>query len=68
MKNYLLFHGAIYYPGRGMDDFVGDYDTIVEAMQALEDVHNEENPDDLEWDMSWGYVWSVRDRKKVHVR
>ena len=31
MKRYLLFIGKCYYPNGGMDDFVGDFDTIEEC-------------------------------------
>lgn len=35
MKQYLLFAGYEYYPAGGWDDFKGDFDTTVEAIQAL---------------------------------
>ncbi len=33
MKRYLLFGGDSYYPGGGWDDFINDFDTIVEARE-----------------------------------
>lgn len=33
MKEYLLFAGNNYYPGGGMDDYIGAYTDIEEAMQ-----------------------------------
>lgn len=33
MKRYLLFAGNYFYPLGGWNDFVGDYDTIEEALQ-----------------------------------
>lgn len=33
MKRYLVFHGAQYYPNRGMGDFVDSFDT--ELMQDI---------------------------------
>lgn len=32
MKRYFLFEYDDYYPGGGMNDFVGDFDTIEEAL------------------------------------
>lgn len=41
MKRYLVFHGAKYYPNRGMNDFVNSYDSeskaIDEARKLLKD-------------------------------
>ena len=34
LKQYLLFSGSNYYPSGGIDDLVGDYDTIGEAIGA----------------------------------
>ena len=31
MKRFLRFEYAKYYPGGGMEDFVGDFDTLEEA-------------------------------------
>lgn len=35
MKRFLLFVGRQYYPVGGWDDFVGSYDTLKEAEDAL---------------------------------
>lgn len=34
MKRFLVFAGSEYYPCGGWEDFVGDYDTVEEAMAA----------------------------------
>lgn len=34
MKRYALFVGSRYYPSGGWRDFVGSFDTIVEAREA----------------------------------
>lgn len=34
MKRYLAFGGDQYYPGGGWDDFVGDFDSKGEAIEA----------------------------------
>lgn len=33
MKSYLLFTGIDYYPGRGVEDYLGDFDTEGEARE-----------------------------------
>ena len=35
MKKYLLFYGLHYYPGGGMSDYYGDFDTIEEIDEFL---------------------------------
>jgi hypothetical protein len=37
MKRYLVFTFHTYYPIGGMDDFLGDFDTLDEASAALVD-------------------------------
>jgi len=34
MKRFFLFHWDGYYPEGGMNDFLGDFDTIEEAKEA----------------------------------
>lgn len=34
MKRFLLFHGVIYYPGRGGEDFLSVHDTLEEAKET----------------------------------
>ena len=49
MKNFALFAGAEYYPSGGMDDLVGRFDTLQEALVAAQD----ENPEGC----TGGYDW-----------
>lgn len=35
MKRYLAFAFPTYYPGGGMTDFIGSYDTVDDAKQAV---------------------------------
>ena len=35
MKRYMVFAGDNYYPGGGMDDHCGCYDTMVEAVRGI---------------------------------
>lgn len=68
MKTYLSFYGDCHYPRGGMNDFIGDYDTKEEAIQAIEEAHRKKNPDDLMWERAWGSVWSTRDRIEVFTK
>lgn len=66
MKEYLAFYGQCYYPSAGMEDFIGDFDTIEEADKALEEANKKEwGITQPEWDISFGIVWSVSQRKNV---
>lgn len=40
MKRFLLFSGATYYPGGGTDDLVGAFDTVDEAKDAWNTLHD----------------------------
>jgi hypothetical protein len=68
MKTYLAFYGDCYYPRGGMRDFIGDYDTKEEAIQAIEEAHKKNRPDDLKWEWAWANVWSTIDRHAVSGR
>lgn len=68
MKQYFAFYGDSYYPRGGMDDFVGDYDTIQEAIEAIEKAHLKNRPDDKVWEWAWCNVWDSKDRIEVHTK
>lgn len=36
MKAYLLFSGYNYYPGGGIDDYIGDFDSVDDAISHFE--------------------------------
>lgn len=41
MKRYLLFGGDRYYPSGGWQDYIGQFDSVVEAMrEALREEHS----------------------------
>lgn len=42
MKRYLLFSGAHYYPGGGMNDFVKDFDNKNEATEYIKEKYRED--------------------------
>ena len=47
MKNFALFAGADFYPAGGMEDLIGRFDSLEEALVAAQD----EDPE------SGGYDW-----------
>lgn len=67
MKKYLAFYGKVYYPSGGMDDFIGDYDTLEEAIEAINTKHKNEGTRET-WEYAWANVWSVEDRIEVYTK
>lgn len=61
MKRYLLFGGADYYPGGGMNDFMGDYDTIEEAQAAVGPYEKTVDGTELHYQVSydWADIWEM---------
>jgi hypothetical protein len=43
MKRYILFGYEQYYPSGGMNDYIGDYDTVSEALMFLEELDKDED-------------------------
>jgi hypothetical protein len=69
MKRYFAFYGAVCYPDGGMDDFVGDYDTMEKAILAIERAHLMQQVSGViprSWSSSWGSVWDSKDRTEVY--
>ena len=65
MKNYLTFYGDCYYPCGGMKDFIGDFDTIEQAKEAITMAHLINRPEDKEFEWAWASIWSIIDRLEV---
>jgi len=77
MKRYLLFRGRDYYPSGGIDDLLGDFDTVEECISEcrkdmvkdLVDKHpklfNAFEIIKYEQEYSWGYVYDTETRQKV---
>lgn len=67
MKRYLAFYGMRYYPMAAMGDFIGDFDNVDEAVNAVKD---KAKPDikiyGEELDYSWGRVWDSVERKNIY--
>lgn len=58
MKRYLAFTGHVYYPSGGMEDFVGDFDSITEAQEAIikEITQYRLDPD---WRYDWYHIYDA---------
>lgn len=74
MKRYLAFNGSVYYPSGGIDDFLGDFETIEEAIEAVtekvmedQDHYEDEDVEDR-WKYAWAHVWDSETRKKAWSR
>lgn len=65
MKRYMVFWGDDYYPLRGMEDFVGDYDELNEAISSLHRKNREER--DGDWVISWGHVYDLIEKDIVYT-
>ena len=72
MKRYLAFYGYAYHPLGGMDDLIGDYDTIDEALKGIRSAHKENHPvkdsEELknkfkEW--YWAHIYDIQKNVKV---
>jgi hypothetical protein len=61
MKRFLVFCCDTYYPSGGMDDFIGDFDTIKDATDALNDAY-----DKISYS-GFGHVWDSDSRYKIKV-
>lgn len=62
MKRFIAFYGAVYYPSGGMNDFVGDFDTLEEAKISIEKEFNEKTHGNK---YEWGHVWDSENKQKV---
>lgn len=78
MKKYLAFYGLIYYPEGGMSDFIGDYDTIEDAINAInenkvkngmfDDDDDNKKDTDVDWIRSWCHIWDSQERSIVYEK
>jgi hypothetical protein len=65
MKRYLAFYGDIYYAGGGMNDFIGDYDSVEDCEKAIKEQHVKNRPDDFEWEWAWKQIWDSQTRSFI---
>lgn len=69
MRRYMVFAGSFYYPIGGMEDLVGHFDTVDEALSSLLTYESGSNVldayDRCECDGSWAYVYDTEEEKIV---
>lgn len=61
MKRYLAFAGSTYYPSGGMNDFIGSFDTVDEAIAEI--CYSDE---DYGMINDWGHVFDQVDEIRVY--
>jgi len=49
MKPFLLFAGETYYPKGGMNDFKGDFDSVLETQELFNKNYNNGKYDSWDW-------------------
>lgn len=54
MKRFLAFYGNRYYPSKGMGDLLDDFDTVAQAIRAIEEKKEQEG---WSWDIVYACVW-----------
>ena len=59
LKRYLAFYGYQYYPGRGMENFIGDFDQLPDAYNAVEQRLEKDR------ELMWGEVYDSWRRQEV---
>ena len=71
MKRYLVFCGENYYPYGGMEDFIGDYDTIDECQSILHsttivrEILEDDYDDGVVNYPEWSQIWDSVERKII---
>lgn len=74
MKRYLVFFGPYYYPEGGMNDFIGEVDTIKEGISILDKTIMEGYDSDMfykqewikyQWKMNWAHIYDTQQMKIV---
>lgn len=76
MKRYMTFRGSYYYPLPCMQDFVGDFDTLEEAVRVAlsgkQPYRSRTIPDDIPDDVLfklgtsiWACVWDCEEHKNA---
>lgn len=67
MKRYYAFVCAVYYPGGGMEDFRGDYDTLEEASKSIHDIALEEGSNlDYFWKFHFAEIFDSVTRNRIN--
>ena len=70
MKRFLAFFGDDYYAQGGMLDFIGDFDTMAEATDAIAAIAlpkmcDYDNQGETFWGWHWSHVWDSETRTRI---
>jgi len=68
MKRYFAFYGCQYYPSGGMDDFIGDFDIINDAILAIKEANKQSNyfwHEEIISDMNYAEIWDSTERTNI---
>ena len=57
MKRYFAFYGSKYYANGGMNDFIGDFDSVDECMSSIVNANKKERPNDPLKSWDWFQIW-----------
>ena len=66
MKRYLVFYGEIYYPKGGMNDFIGDSDTLEAAKECVLNAEKARSSGQYRLD-TWAMIYDTEQREIVYV-
>lgn len=68
MNKYIAFYGDIFYPEGGMNDLLGYFDSIEDAVNYIKKAHLNNRPDDLKWDWAWGHILNVETKELQEIQ
>lgn len=57
-QRYMLFYGDTYYPGGGINDHRGSFETIDEAKEFVKN---------LKWPADWAHIWDIVEKEKINI-
>lgn len=78
MKRFLVFFGLDYYPSGGMEDFIGDCDTMEDGKELIEakvmegisdfelELHGKKHFIEGEMEYQWGQIYDTATRQVVY--
>jgi len=69
MKRFLAFRNSVYYAAGGMNDFLGDFDTLEEAQKAVRGGNDKWENDwwNEKEDNDWGHIYDSLERTLIGV-
>lgn len=64
--NYLAFYYNDISIAGGMNDCIGSFEKLSQAIKAIENLHIKEWPNDYHWACGSGHVYGIREGQLVH--